>query len=38
MKVVLGDRLVHRIVDDFREEMVERRLVGAADVLCPAGV
>ena len=29
---VAGDRLVHRIVDDLGGEVVERALVGAADV------
>ena len=27
-----GDRLVHGIVDDFGEEVMQRRLVGAADI------
>ena len=29
---VAGDRLVHRIVDDFREQVVEGGLVRAADI------
>ena len=29
---VAGDRLVHRIVDDLGGEVVERAVVGAADV------
>ena len=33
MKVgVAGQRLVHRVVDDFGEEVVQRLLVGAADI------
>ena len=27
-----GDRLVHRIVEDFRRQMVQRGFVGAADI------
>ena len=29
---VAGDRLVHRIVDDFGKQVVQRLLVGAADI------
>ena len=29
---VAGDRLVHRIVDHLGEEMMQRLLVGAADI------
>jgi hypothetical protein len=29
---VAGDRLVHRVVEDFREKMMERGLAGAADI------
>ena len=29
---VAGNRLVHRIVEDFREKMMERGLAGAADI------
>ena len=29
---VAGYRLIHRIVDDFREQMVQRLLVGAPDI------
>jgi hypothetical protein len=29
---VAGDRLVHRIVDDFGHQMMEPALVGAADI------
>ena len=29
---VAGHRLVHRVVDDFREQMMQRLLVGAADI------
>jgi len=29
---VTGDRFVHRVVDDFREEVVQRLFVGAADI------
>ena len=29
---VAGDRLVHRVVDDLGEEVVQRVLVGAADI------
>ena len=27
-----GDRLVHRVVEDFGDQMVQRALVGAADI------
>jgi hypothetical protein len=29
---VAGQRLVHRVVDDFGEQMMQRLLVGAADI------
>ncbi len=29
---VSGQRLVHRVVDDFGEQMMQRLLVGAADI------
>ena len=29
---VTGDRLVHRVIDDFREQVMQRFLVRAADV------
>ena len=29
---VPGQRLVHRVVDDFSEQMMQRLLVGAADI------
>ena len=29
---VAGDRLIHRIVEDFREKMMERGFAGAADI------
>jgi hypothetical protein len=27
-----GDRLIHRVVEDFRRQVMQRRLIGAADI------
>ena len=33
---VAGHRLVHRIVENFRRKVMQRRFVGAADIHCRA--